>query len=182
MSIDLARRTAATSTTTSADVARHVAALTARASIQDLSTLYAAAVDDHDVDRVVDCFARTGSFTRAGVTTTGSDDLRAFFTSMTERYVSMLHVTHGHVVDVLEDGAHAQGLVTGHAELALGDTLMVTAYRYDDEYAVEAGRWTFARRTLRTLYVVPAAEMATSFRDDLRIRWPGTEPQRVPLP
>lgn len=179
-SMDLRSRTTMPALDTVEEQVSALHTLVAQSAIRDLAALYAVAVDDHDLETVLACFARDGSFTRAGVTSTGTDELRAFYRTMMGRYRTMLHVTHAHVIDVAGD--RASGLLTGHAELAFEGTLMVTAYRYDDTYALTAGRWVFTDRVLRTMYVVPADELAGSFRDDQRIRWPGTEPRTADFP
>ena len=161
-------------------LAAHVRVLSDRIAIGDLAALYAMAVDDHDIEGVLTCFAPHGSFTRAGVTSRGTQELRAFYVSMMDRYRTMLHTIHSHVVAV--DGDRATGLLTGHAELGFEGTLMMTAYRYDDDYVCQDGRWVFADRRLRSMYVVPVDAMASSFADTDRIRWPGTDPRAADFP
>ena len=178
--MDVVSRTTMPPLDSSADLAACVRDLAAQSAIRDLAALYAVAVDDHDLAGVLACFAPDGSFTRAGVRSTGTEELTAFYRKMMGRYRTMLHVTHSHVVQVRGD--HATGLLSGHAELALDDTLMVTAYRYDDSYALVDGRWVFTDRGLCSMYVVPVDELALSFRDDQRIRWPGMEPRTADYP
>ena len=45
-----------------------------KAALVNLSVLYSMAVDDHDLDTVVACFAPDGTFTRLGTTVRGHDD------------------------------------------------------------------------------------------------------------
>jgi uncharacterized protein (TIGR02246 family) len=153
------------------DVARAVQTLLDQQAIRDLGALYSMAVDDHDIERVLDCFAPDGSFTRAGNKVTGHQALRPFYVGMMDRYVTTLHTPHSHVVWIDGPG-QAGGTLTGHAELSLEGTLMMAAYRYDDRYAQLDRRWVFASRSLQFMYVVPFQEMATSFTDAKRIRWP----------
>ncbi|MCW2525589.1 MAG: hypothetical protein JWM76_449 [Pseudonocardiales bacterium] len=165
--------------TTTADVGsspealvRQVQVLTDQSAIRDLGALYVMAVDDHDLERVVACFAPKGSFTRAGNTVTGSEDLRAFYIKMMDRYITTLHTQHSHVIQV--DGDSATGLVTGHAELSLEGVLMMAAYRYEDVYTRTDRRWVFEERSLRFMYVVPVQDLPIAFTGDKRIRWPET--------
>lgn len=176
-------------TTTLADdqetLARQVRSLADTEAIRALNALYSVAVDDHDLASVVRCFAADGSFTRAGTVYTGHDELRPFYASMMDRYVTTLHVPHSHVIEVDTEAGTGSGLATGHGELALGDRLLVTAFRYDDRYVRlddEGGRWVFAARDLRSMYVVPFEEMGSSFADSRRIRMPGAEPAEAAFP
>ncbi len=156
------------------EVARQVRALADKDAIRALGALYSVAVDDHDLATVVRCFAPDGSFSRAGTTYAGHAELRPFYASMMDRYVTTLHIPNSHVIEVDSDAGTATGLLTGQAELALGNRLLMAAYRYDDDYARdEAGRWTFAARELRFMYNVPFEQMPTSFADSVRIRPPG---------
>jgi hypothetical protein len=153
---------------------RQVRELADKAALVNLSVLYSMAVDDHDLDTVVACFAPDGTFTRLGTTVRGHADLRTFYGSMMDRYVTTLHTPESHVAVVDVDAGTARGVVNGHGELALGDKLLLAAYRYDDRYVRLDDRWVFAARTIRFMYNVPFEEMATSFADRRRLRVPGT--------
>ena len=147
--------------------------LAATQAIRNLSAIYSMAVDDHDLETVVRCFTPDGSFTRAGSTTTGHDDLRAFYRMMMERYRTTLHVPEGHVVEIdPRDPDRANGVVTGHGELVMDTTVMMAAYRYTDTYQCVEGRWKFSSRSLAFMYVMPLEQMATGFGGSKRIRWP----------
>jgi ketosteroid isomerase-like protein len=183
MDLDAATSTALASSPE--ELARQVRALADKDAIRALNALYSVAVDDHDLATVVRCFATDGTFTRAGTTYAGHDELRPFYASMMDRYVTTLHVPHSHVVEVDTGAGTATGLATGHGELALGDRLLMTAFRYDDRYVRlddEDGRWVFAARDLRSMYVVPVEEMGSSFADSRRIRMPGAEPAEAAFP
>ncbi|UMG91222.1 nuclear transport factor 2 family protein [Nocardioides sp. TF02-7] len=166
----------ATSTTlaTAEDLPRQLRALADKDAIRALGALYSVAVDDHDLDTVVRCFDADGTFTRAGQTYAGHEVLREFYAGMMDRYVTTLHIPNSHVIDVDTDAGTAVGLLTGQAELALGNRLLMAAYRYDDRYRrLDDGRWVFAGRELRFMYNVPFEQMPTSFTDARRIRLPG---------
>src|SRR4051794_34935364 len=92
--------TAATSTTlasTPEEAYLQVRELADKAALVNLSVLYSQAVDDHDLDTVVDCFAPDGSFTRLGTTVRGHADLRSFYASMMDRYVTTLYTPETHL-------------------------------------------------------------------------------------
>ena len=74
--MDLYRSTSTRLAGTTDDLALAVRALADKDAIRALGVLYSVAVDDHDLDTVVACFAPDGSFSRAGVTYTGRDKLR----------------------------------------------------------------------------------------------------------
>ncbi|MBI1376610.1 MAG: nuclear transport factor 2 family protein [Frankiales bacterium] len=174
---------AAISPGTTEEIAATVRELADQQAIRNLSAVYSMAVDGHDLATTLACFTEHGAFERAGVTTAGQDALHSFFTTMMSRYSTTLHTPEMHVITVEQgDPRTASGVATGHAELVLEGTLMLAAYRYDDEYAVEAGRWRFSRRRLRYTYVLPFESMATGFGDTRRIRWPQTPFQEADLP
>src|SRR3954469_2055124 len=172
--MDLAGSTTTTLATSLEEACLQLRELADKAALVNLSVLYSMAVDDHDLDTVVACFAPDGTFTRLGTTVRGHDDLRTFYASMMDRYVTTLHTPESHVAVVDVDAGTATGVVNGHGELALGDKLLLAAYRYDDRYVRLDDRWVFAARSIRFMYNVPADELATSFSDARRLRVPGT--------
>ena len=166
--------TTTTLATTPDEAYRQIRELADKAALVNLSVLYSMAVDDHDLDAVVTCFAADGTFTRLGNTVRGHADLRAFYASMFDRYVTTLHTPESHVAVVDVDAGTATGVVNGHGELALGDQLLLAAYRYDDRYVRLDDRWVFASRSIRFMYNVPFEQMPTSFADSRRLRVPDT--------
>jgi uncharacterized protein (TIGR02246 family) len=180
--VDYARQTTPPLMTESVEaLASALQSLLDQQAIRDLVAIYSVARDDNDMESLLDTFAPEGSFVIGGVPVTGHAALREFYAGNMDRYTTSLHTTHTHVI---QPGAadQASGLVTGHAELSLGDTLMMAAYRYADRYAKLAGRWVFTERILRFMYAVPFGDMATSFTSAKRMRWPGTEPALADYP
>jgi len=157
-------------------LASAVRALQHRQAILDLTMLYGRAVDDHDVQALVEMFSEDGVFERRGDAATGHDAIRAAYAASFDTYRTMLHTTHPPVVQ-LHDNGTASGWSHGHAELATRRTLVLASYRYEDSYRQVADRWLFAKRSLTFMYAVPADQLATSFGTTTRIRWPGTEPE-----
>ncbi|MGX7731507.1 SgcJ/EcaC family oxidoreductase [Rhodococcus sp. 2H158] len=147
--------------------------LVAKDEIRDLAGRYALAVDDHDIDTVLSLFTEDGVFEVAGTELRGREQIRPFYVSSMDRYHTMLHTPEIHLVTI-EDDSHASGIMTGHAELAVHDTLMMTAFRYRDRYVRRDGTWLFERRTVSFMYAVPFESMGSSFRTTKRIRWPQT--------
>lgn len=180
--MDLDSCTSTDLTTSTEDLHFQVRSLADKDAIRSLGVLYSVAVDDHDLETVIRCFASDGTFGRAGVTYAGHDELRPFYAAMMERYVTTLHIPQSHVMSVDVRAGTARGLLAGQAQLALGDRLLMAAYRYDDTYTRVDGRWVFQSRDLTFMYNVPFDEMATSFVDHLRIRLPGQAPAAADFP
>jgi hypothetical protein len=111
---------------------RQLRELADKAALVNLSVLYSMAVDDHDLDTVVACFAPAGASPGSAPRSAGTAQLRDFYGSMMDRYVTTLHTPESHVAVVDVDAGTATGVVNGHGELALGDRLLLAAYRYDD--------------------------------------------------
>lgn len=158
-----------------------VRALQHRQAILDLTMLYGRAVDDHDVQALVEMFTEGGVFERRGDAAIGYDAIRAAYAASFDTYRTMLHTTHPPVVQ-LHDDASASGWSHGHAELATRRTLILASYRYEDFYRRVADRWLFAKRSLTFMYAVPVDQLPTSFATNKRIRWPGTEPESGDYP
>jgi hypothetical protein len=149
-----------------------------QAAIRDLAAIYALVRDDHDIDGLMRCFAPDGAFIHDGEPIRGRDALREYYLGNMRRHAFSHHIPHSHVID-FRDETSATGVVTGHGEFAGADTLVVCAYRYDDEYVKVDGRWMFARRDHAFMYAVPIEELGTLGRDTLRIRWAGAEPREA---
>ncbi|WP_081865899.1 nuclear transport factor 2 family protein [Blastococcus sp. URHD0036] len=187
MTLDLAAVTAALTTVPAlpegdaAALARVVRDLADRQAIADLAVLYARAVDDHAIDALVAMYTPDGVFERRGVPATGAAEIRAAYVASFDTYRTMLHTPHPGVVQLHGDGT-ATGWSHGHAELATRSTLVLASYRYEDTYRRVGGRWLFARRSLGFSYAVPADQLAGSFGDELRMRWPRTEPEAADFP
>lgn len=152
-----------------------------REAIRDLVTLYARAVDDHDIEAVVGCFVADGVFDRRGDEAVGHGAIREAFTTATRTYRAMLHTPETHVVTLIGPD-EATGWASGHAELMTRRTTIIVAYRYEDTYRREVGRWRFARREVRFMYAVPADEYGRGLTGPHRMRWPGMDPAPADYP
>lgn len=150
-------------------------------AIRDLGVLYARAVDDHAIDALVAMFTADGVFERRGVPARGPAAIRAAYVASFDTYRTMLHTPHPGVVVLHGDGT-ASGWSHGHAELATRSTLVLASFRYEDSYRCVDRRWLFARRSITFMYAVPADQMAGSFGDERRMRWPQTAPETADYP
>ena len=126
-----------------------------RLALRALVDTYARAVDDVDVDGVVELFAPDGQLVaHAGggdpLVRSGRADITDALTGGLARYHLTTHVVGGQVVTF--DAAGASGVTTCLAhhiyDGAGGSRLLVMAVRYDDRYVRLDGRWRFARREL----------------------------------
>ena len=88
----------------------------------------------------------------------------------------VLALTVGQEIDLHSD-TEASGVVCAHAELTMDGEAVRVALRYHDQYRFEDGRWRFAERDVKLLYAMRLAELPQHLADELRVRWPGTEPQ-----
>ena len=147
-------------------------------AIRNLAALYAVSRDDHDIDALMSCFAPDGTFASHGQPICGHDALRKYYLGNMRRTVFSLHTPHSHVV-TFESPAKATGLMTGHAEFAHRDAYMMCAYRYNDRYVKQDGRWVFAYRDHAFMYSVPSDSMPGLAREECRVRWPDTAPRRA---
>ena len=143
-----------------------------QSAIRDLAALYAIVRDDHDIDALIECFAPDGAFIHEGQPISGRDALREYYLGNMRKSVFSHHIPHSHVIEFIDEH-NAAGIVTGHGEFATPTTLMVCAYRYDDEYVKIDGRWMFARRDHAFMYFLPVDELSSLGRDTRRIRRPG---------
>jgi uncharacterized protein (TIGR02246 family) len=152
-----------------------------REAIRDLAALYARAVDDYDIDAVMGTFASHGVFDRRGDVAAGHDAIRESFLAAMRTYQAMLHTPESHVV-TLTGPNEAIGWASGHAEMMTRRTTIIAAYRYDDTYCREDGRWQFSLRRVRFMYAVPAGDHGSALSGPNRMRWPGMEPVPADYP
>lgn len=143
-----------------------------REAIRDLALLYTRAVDDYDLETVVDMFTVDGVFERRGKAAAGRDALREAYSDAMRVNRSMVHTPDSHVVQLLP-GRRAIGWAAGHAELVIDSIPVLAAFRYEDEYHCVDDRWLFARRSLTFKHALPADQLADGLARADRMRWPG---------
>ena len=133
------------------NIEERVARLEARVEIQELLVRYTLLIDDHDFDALGDLFTADARFGRPGSAHEGREAIVANYRAKGDQYPISLHVARGLVLDLVDDD-HARGQVVGFSEQASSEHTVITAFRYDDHYRREEGRWRFAVRDVRTLY------------------------------
>jgi uncharacterized protein (TIGR02246 family) len=121
-----------------------------RTAIHDLFTRYCCALDNGEVDTVVDCFTADAVLKSPVIDIKGRDEIRAFA---------------GRFAGQREAGTQFRHMVTNIAATIDGDRATATAYllvliskdgshrtlppgRYECELVKEAGIWRFSRRTV----------------------------------
>ncbi|MDI2027760.1 nuclear transport factor 2 family protein [Saccharopolyspora sp. TS4A08] len=157
------------------DLAAHLAMvrdMRDREAIRDLALLYTRAVDDYDLEALLDLFTDDGVFERRGKAAAGREGLRQAYTEAMRANRTMVHIPDSHVVQLLP-GRRATGWAAGHAELVIESSTVLAAFRYEDDYRCVDDRWRFERRSLTFKYAVPADQLADGLAGSERMRWPG---------
>lgn len=148
-----------------------------RQQLTELVARYGMAVDDRDFDTIGALFAPDGEF--HGVK--GRQTIVDYYRARTSSFTTSSHYALTWHFDIDSD-TEARGVVNAHAELCIGGRAIRIALRYHDRYVRQSGRWLFAQRRLKFRYVLPFDEVAGGLDDPMRVRWPGTQPQRADLP
>ena len=86
-----------------------------------------------------------------GHTTTGRDEIIAFWQSSVDQLDIVVQLVHNGTVDVDGETASGRWYVSEHLRRATGALGMLLAW-YDDTYTRVDGEWLFASRTLVRLY------------------------------
>ena len=138
-----------------------IARLEARAEIGELVTRYAIACDEHDIPALGALFTADAVFDSPNglMHARGRDAVIEMFCQVLSIRGPGYHWTHDHIIR-FDRGSEraASGLLLSHAETTPDGRHSLAAMKYDDEYRHEDGAWRFARRVIRFLYYVPAAE------------------------
>lgn len=161
---------------------RRIRLLEDRLELSDLVARYGVCVDDHDLDGLADLYADDAVFDGHALgSSQGKEAVLGYFRTRWADYGVGFHYTHTQTVD-FHGPDEASGCVTGHVELSFRGTAMRGAYRYDDSYVRERGRWRFRERRVRFFYMMPMEDLPRYLDDPLRRRWPGSPPAPAELP
>ena len=158
-------------------LARMVRRVDDRQQLGELLSRYGMAVDDRDFDEIGRLFAEDGSF--RGIK--GRQAVVDFYRERLAGYTATSHYALTWHFDFDSDD-QARGFVNAHAELCIDGKTIRIALRYLDRYSRSASGWVFQERDLKFRYVLPFDQVADGLADPMRVRWPGTEPQRADLP
>lgn len=142
-----------------------LARLESRQAIQELSTFYAIACDEHDLAHLERLFTRDAVFDTPNGTmrATGREAIIALFDQVLAIRGPGYHWTHDHLIR-FDQGAEdrASGVVFCHAETSPNGVQSIAALKYNDEYRIEDGAWRIAKRTIRFLFYVPVTEYGSA--------------------
>jgi uncharacterized protein (TIGR02246 family) len=135
-----------------------------RSEILDVVATYAQAVDEHDIERIVDCFTADGriDFEGGQITGVGHDGIRkAFETAFTRPAftppAASTHLMANTLVTVEGDGARAETQAVAFlASGALG-TVTTRGLHYSDRLRRDAGGWRIAHRVHRSQWQTESA-------------------------
>lgn len=163
------------------DLKRRLRRVEDRIELSDLVARYGVAVDDRDYDGLAGLYARDCVFEHATGRSEGRDAVIAYYRERGDYFGPTYHIPHSQTVEFQSDD-EATGVVAAHAELTIDGRAFVVAIRYSDRYVREDGTWRFRERATRFLYALPLDELPASMDDELRVRWPGTEPKHADLP
>jgi ketosteroid isomerase-like protein len=158
-----------------ADLESRLRRLEDRAELGELVARYALAVDDRDFETLAQLFTRDCVFDNVKGVEQGRDCVVAYYRERLAEFGPTYHIPHMQSLDFAGADA-AKGTVMAHAELAIDGVTYAVALRYIDDYRREEGRWRFRERKVRQLYAMPLADLPQGLAQDLRKRWPGTEP------
>jgi SnoaL-like domain len=144
-----------------------------RLDIAQLQARYTIHIDDHDLGRIGELFARDGCF-RSADGVMEAHGREAVCEQFRGRFAALgfgFHVTHDHWIELDADHPdRASGIVSSHAEVVRQGTPMIVAMRYQDAYVREEGAWRFADRLLRFFYYLPVADYAAALPTRERMR------------
>lgn len=163
------------------DLSHRIRRLEDRQELTDLVARYSVAVDDRDMNALGDLFSNKATVQHSQGLSTGREAVIAFYRERLSQFGPTYHYPHTQTVDLVSDN-EATGIVTAHAEMAIGKETVIAALRYLDRYVREDGQWKFLERVIRFLYVLPLRELPAHLSEPLRKRWPGTAPAEVELP
>jgi uncharacterized protein (TIGR02246 family) len=125
-----------------------VSQLEDRAAIHDLFTRYCCALDNGDIETVVDCFTKDAVLKSPVVDLQGHADIRAFagrFAAQREAGTQFRHVVSNIAVAIDDDRAAA----TAYLLVLIskdGQHRTLPPGRYECELVKESGTWRFSRR------------------------------------
>ncbi|MGB3412393.1 MAG: nuclear transport factor 2 family protein [Microthrixaceae bacterium] len=144
-----------------------------RAELEDLVTRYSMAVDDRDLDAVLELFTPDASFGhKSDPGIVGHEAIRKHYQNRLGGLVYSYHYAHNQLIE-WNGGDDATGEVNAHAEMAFPDNLVIAALRYHDTYRRVDGVWRFARRDQSFYYFLPAKDLVAGDYATGRKRWPG---------
>lgn len=148
-----------------------------RQELGELISRYGVAVDDRDFECLAGMYVEDSVFYGHK----GLDAIMRFYRDRLAIYGPTYHYAHTQHFDFASDDS-ASGVVSAHAEIGMQGKTIWLGLRYLDRYIRARGKWHFHERDIKLRYALPFLELATSYADPLRKRWPGTEPAPADIP
>jgi uncharacterized protein (TIGR02246 family) len=134
-----------------------------RNEILDVVATYAQAVDDHDIDRIVDCFTADGriDFEGGQITGVGHDGIRTAFEDAFARPAftppaASTHLMANTLVTLAGDTAQAETQAVAFIANGTLGTVTTRGLRYSDRLRKDAGGWRIVQRIHRSLWQTEA--------------------------
>lgn len=157
------------------DMETRIDRLESRFEIAELCGAYCTTVDARDMAGMTALFTDDVVFESSdgGMNSHGKDEVTAMFNKVFSIRGPGYHWTHNHSVTFDEgDPDLATGLVLAHAETTPNHTISIAAFRYNDTYRREGGKWLFAKRSLSFFYYMPVTEFLDRFKQPERFKTP----------
>lgn len=137
--------------------------LLAKEAIKEVMARYAQALDSHDTDVWVACFAEDGTLDEpppVGHKVTGRPALREFMETYLKTFPISMHIGSNHLIEVKGDRAHSvsQMVLISRAKRTDEHDSVIRAI-YHDDFVRQDGQWFIAYRKLLvqdpSLFVLP---------------------------
>jgi hypothetical protein len=156
------------------DLEARIKRLEDRQELSDLAARYCIAVDDRDMDTIVDIFTPDGQMGHMDSSAggAGTAGLIAYYEERLKGVGATYHYPLAQLIEFDSDD-EAHGVTMANAEMSIGDQVIVGAIRYNDTYVRVEGRWRFRRRALQFLYLMDMNDLPTHYKERDRKRWPG---------
>ena len=151
-----------------------------RAKIHELVARYGRVLDDRDFEAVGSLYTEDAIFDTTAGRIVGRKGVVDYYRERMAQFGPTYHYPHSTEIEFAGSG-HASGVVAAHAEVAVDGETVWVALRYHDTYRRGPEGWQFYERQVRLLYVSKLSELPQMLADPLRVRWPGTPPQRAAL-
>ena len=136
---------------------------------------YGRVLDDRDFEAVGELYTEDAVFDTLAGRMVGRQGVVDYYRERVTPFGPTYHYPHSLELH-LHDDRNASGIVAAHAELAIDGETVWIALRYHDTYRRD-DRWRFYERQVRLLYVSKLSELPEVMAQELRVRWPGTDPQ-----
>jgi hypothetical protein len=135
---------------------QRVTAVEDRLAISQLRSLYCYYVDQRRWDDLAALFTEDCEFKGRLDLVKGRDALVEYFTRAVQAMEASWHRTLNETLVL--DGDTASGSAYFDAPAVVNGVAMLSAGRYDDEFAKQDGSWRFKRRTISFFYFTPFSE------------------------